>query len=374
MKTKLKLIIGRIISFIDPLLLEKIQDQLELIKNKREKGELKWQVCGYGPQQRYASAGCQIKNLMYVVGGYETIDKMAASIDVFDMETETWAASISLPEDAAESHCAVVADGERYIYIVSGQKGPRCSPSTRRAFSFDTETGHFTDLPSLPEGKYALPGQIMGKRLHVVCGANEDRLTASKKHWSLGIDNGVPSESEWREEPSIPKPGAHMGSAVVDGYWYVLAGQDGETPPKPNDPRYSYSPGLGNECVYADCFRWKVGDPEWEEISEMPEGVSHHDASVVVLGKKILVIGGMSFQDPVTKEISLTDKIQELDTSTLEWKLVGRLPFRVKSMVCGYWKNKLYFATGQKDRSPVDARPYRFLRSVWKTEFSEDRD
>ena len=67
----------------------------------------------------------------------------------------------------------------------------------------------------------------------------------------------------------------------------------------------------------------------------MPVKASHLEFSTKVLDHCVVCVGGMHFKDPQTRKIILTDAVQVYDAKNDTWKIVGQLPFRVKSNVTG---------------------------------------
>lgn len=50
-----------------------------------------------------------------------------------------------------------------------------------------------------------------------------------------------------------------------------------------------------------------------------------------------------------------------------EWSVIGRMPFRMKTTLVGFWDGWLYFTSGQRDRGPHDPSPKRVVGSTWRT-------
>lgn len=56
-----------------------------------------------------------------------------------------------------------------------------------------------------------------------------------------------------------------------------------------------------------------------------------------------------------------------LDLNLQEWSVVGKMPFRVKTTLVGFWDGYLYFTSGQRDRGPHDPSPKKVIASMWRT-------
>ena len=50
-----------------------------------------------------------------------------------------------------------------------------------------------------------------------------------------------------------------------------------------------------------------------------------------------------------------------------EWSVIGRLPFRIKTTLVGYWDGWLYFTSGQRDKGPKDPSPKKVVGCMFRT-------
>ena len=349
---------------VNPYWVERIMDNKDYKTSRHYADGIPWRICDYS-ENRYASAGVQLGEKLYVIGGYSGGMAILPYIEEFDLETEKWGKKIPLPLEAAETHMALAADGD-YLYLLSGQKGPTLHPSTRFSYSLDVKTGDWVQLPDVPEGRYAAAAAYYEGRIHMVGGGKEDRHSGASDHWSLEVENGKTVESSWREESLIPKSGVHRANCLAGDDWYLFGGQESETPPRPDDPSYSFVPGYSMETAFPESFKYSFKDGVWKPLSPMPFGVSHTDASVLQIAGKIHVLGGQLDQGDFDQEkIPVTDLIQVYDPSSDSWTSAGHLPFRIKLVVSAYYNGKIYFGTGQKDTSTEDAAAERFIGSMW---------
>jgi hypothetical protein len=50
-----------------------------------------------------------------------------------------------------------------------------------------------------------------------------------------------------------------------------------------------------------------------------------------------------------------------------KWSVIGRLPFRIKTTLVGYWDGWLYFTSGQRDKGPKDPSPKKVVGCMFRT-------
>ena len=319
----------------------------------KERPGLKWHRSQPCRQTLYDHAVAQIGHQLFIVCGYIGLDAVSDTIDVFDLERNLWVRTIQAPRGISNSHAAVASDGERYIYVASGQLGPQCKPAVRETFSYDTQADVWRELPPVPAARYAATMQLWRGRLHFVGGAAEDRWTPKDEHWSLGVASGKAIEPEWRTEVPIPVPAMHRGSVVVNDILYVLGGQQGDFVAIDGDPDCRCT-GRTEETYLASCFKLDQPSGSWKRIADMPIAASHTDFAIIQYGEQILVAGGQVYKHPEKYYLRLTDAIQAYNVQTDSWTIAGHLPYRLKIPAVGLLRQRLFMVCGQRGSKDSD--------------------
>ncbi|XP_077227863.1 galactose oxidase/kelch repeat superfamily protein [Tasmannia lanceolata] len=328
--------------------------------------QLEWEQMAEAPVPRLDGAAQQIKNLLYVFAGYGTIDYVHTHVDIYNFTDNTWGGRFDMPKEMAHSHLGMATDG-RYIYVVTGQYGPQCRGPTSRSFVLDTETKQWNDLPSLPLPRYAPATQLWRGRLHAMGGSKEDRHEPGLEHWSIAVKNGKALEKEWRSEIPIPRGGPHRACVVANDRLFVIGGQEGDFMAKPGSPIFKCS--RRKEVVFGDVYMLDDG-MKWKQVPSMPKPDSHIEFAWVIVNNSIVVAGGTTITHPVTKKMVLVGEVFRFRLDTLEWSVLGKLPFRVKTTLVGFWNGWLYFTSGQRDRGPNDPAPKKVISSTWRTKLN----
>lgn len=327
---------------------------------------LEWEEMAPAPVPRLDGSSVQIKNLLYVFSGYGTIDYVHSHVDVYNFTDKTWGGRFDTPKEMAHSHLGITTDG-RYVYVISGQYGPQCRGPTARAFVLDTQTKKWQSFPQLPVPRYAPATQIWKGRLHVIGGSKENRHTPGKDHWSIAVKNGKALEKKWRTEVSIPRGGPHRACVAVENQLYVIGGQEGDFMPKPGSPIFKCS--RRHEVVYGDVYMLDE-KMKWKELPPMPKPDSHIECSWVLVNNSIIIVGGTTEKHPVTKRMILVGELFRFDLHSHKWSVIGRLPYRVKTTLAGFWDGWLYFTSGQRDRGPDNPQPRKVIGDLWRTKLS----
>ncbi|KAE8021364.1 hypothetical protein FH972_007259 [Carpinus fangiana] len=325
--------------------------------------ELQWEEMPSAPVPRLDGAAIQIKNLLYVFAGYGTLDYVHSHVDIYNFTSNTWGGRFDMPKEMGHSHLGVVTDG-RYIYVVSGQYGPQCRGPTARTFVLDTETKKWRSMLPLPAPRYAPATQLWRGRLHVMGGSKENRHTPGLEHWSIAVKDGKALEKQWRTETPIPRGGPHRACVVVNDQLFVIGGQEGDFMAKPGSPIFKCSRRL--EVVYADVYMLD-DEKKWKVLPPMPKPNSHIECAWVIVNNSIIITGGTTEKHPVNKRMILVGEVFKFHLDSLTWSVIGKLPFRVKTTLAGFWDGWLYFTSGQRDRGPDNPQPRKVIGDMWRT-------
>ncbi|ESR60378.1 hypothetical protein KPL70_003376 [Citrus sinensis] len=325
--------------------------------------DLEWEQMPSAPVPRLDGAAIQIKNLFYVFAGYGSLDYVHSHVDVYNFTDNKWVDRFDMPKDMAHSHLGVVSDG-RYIYIVSGQYGPQCRGPTSRTFVLDSETRKWDSMPPLPSPRYSPATQLWRGRLHVMGGSKENRHTPGLEHWSIAVKDGKALEKAWRTEIPIPRGGPHRACFVFNDRLFVVGGQEGDFMAKPGSPIFKCS--RRHEVVYGDVYMLD-DEMKWKVLPPMPKPNSHIECAWVIVNNSIIITGGTTEKHPMTKRMILVGEVFQFHLDSLTWSVIGKLPYRIKTTLTGFWDGWLYFTSGQRDRGPENPQPRKVIGEMWRT-------
>ncbi|KAL9457907.1 hypothetical protein AB3S75_006865 [Citrus x aurantiifolia] len=325
--------------------------------------DLEWEQMPSAPVPRLDGAAIQIKNLFYVFAGYGSLDYVHSHVDVYNFTDNKWVDRFDMPKDMAHSHLGVVSDG-RYIYIVSGQYGPQCRGPTSRTFVLDSETRKWDSMPPLPSPRYSPATQLWRGRLHVMGGSKENRHTPGLEHWSIAVKDGKALEKAWSTEIPIPRGGPHRACFVFNDRLFVVGGQEGDFMAKPGSPIFKCS--RRHEVVYGDVYMLD-DEMKWKVLPPMPKPNSHIECAWVIVNNSIIITGGTTEKHPVTKRMILVGEVFQFHLDSLTWSVIGKLPYRIKTTLTGFWDGWLYFTSGQRDRGPENPQPRKVIGEMWRT-------
>jgi len=259
-----------------------------------------------------------------VFGGFTsgaTLTTTARS-DFYDVASRTWQRVEDLPVEI--THAAPVVDG-RTIWLLGGYVGDHPGPATAQVWRYDTATDTWSQGPSLPAARGAGAATIVGRQLHFFGGTSRSGTNGDPdegEHWVLGLDGG----GGWQARAPLPNPRNHLAGVGLGGLVYAIGGQHAENESTGNqDQVHAYDPATNS----------------WSPRAPLPAARGHISSSAVVVGGRIVVIGGTEQGNKASAAVSV------YDPAANAWSGFTPLPNEPrKTPVAGLIGAELYVATG----------------------------
>jgi N-acetylneuraminic acid mutarotase len=173
---------------------------------------------------------------IYVLGGYPASRTVQATVQVYDVATDTWSMTAPLLE-AIHHPVAVGVAGK--IYSLGGQVEMTGMVDTARTTVYDPAADEWTDLEPMPTPRGAGAGAAIGDKIYVAGG----RPPAGNAFEVYDI-----SDDAWSVLPDLPTAANdrnHIAAAAIGGKIYVAGGRyDGGSFTAPMTDRLDiYDPG-----------------------------------------------------------------------------------------------------------------------------------
>lgn len=340
-----------------------------------------WEAGPPSPFPHMEAHVCWHRGRMWMFGGFrKTWWDLDRRSTVWDPEAEEWGPGPKLPDDEEHfplTHAALASDDD-FVFVVSGQPGPRYSAATPAAWALHPATNRWQRLPDLPVARYNAAGCVFGGELHVFGGNREDRTSHAPEHWVLSLpgrgDERAVSEEEriearwtalgagsWRRGRDQPVLGDHCGQWFEGGSnasLHLVGGEHGHAGHAQDDERdapggsYVANPYLMRHDFSGDC---------WSRLADLPLPVHHIEHQVVALGGRLLVVlGGATHGSRVTDRIQVYDRVHD------RWSHEdARLPEPLIGAVCWVQDDRIFVQGGQTVLSAEDRRPGEVLSNTW---------
>lgn len=255
----------------------------------------------------------ELSGKIYVIGGYPANRVSVATVQVYDVESDTWTLTAPLP--VALNHLMpAVADGK--LFVIGGQRDANVA-YVNTVYAYDPMTEEWTQRASMPTARSAGAAVTIDGRIYVA-GGRPPR----------GSDFAVydPASDTWDSLPDLPTQRNHLTAVTANGLLYVIGGrfEGGFTSPQ-SDAVEIYDPASGE---------WRTG-----ALMLKPRG----GLNGVVANGCVHVFGGEgSATDPngVYPDHDVYNPLSD------EWTHIGRMPIPVHGVTGGAFVNGVIHLAG----------------------------
>ena len=152
---------------------------------------------------------------IYVVGGYPSTRISVDSVQVYDIDSDSW--RLATPYPTTINHTSAVGlDG--ILYVIGGQTTARGGSYTSAVHAYDPKTEKWTARAPMPTARSAMAHDVIDGKIYVA-GGRPPR----------GHDFAVydPKADTWTSLPDLPTARNHMAAAAIGGRLYVAGGRFG---------------------------------------------------------------------------------------------------------------------------------------------------
>lgn len=229
------------------------------------------------PTHRSGAVAALVNNRIYVIGGgYKKPDgkfRFLTTVEIFDPESNRWDKGPAMIQPHDYPGLAVSGDN---IYIMGGhhpdatEGGPSRDPGFDFCEALNVNQGRWEETRPLPLPRFALKGAFLNGRIIATGGV---AFTGKGLTEYDLIDIYDPVRDMWTMEDgfSLPWPAAGHGVCIYKGYLYIFGGYSTE--------------GINNRvtCYNPETKEWMVLPPIDKPRAAM---------GIEVIGKDIYLIGG----------------------------------------------------------------------------------
>lgn len=248
---------------------------------------------------------------------------------------ERWAA-LSAPRTSHAYHAAVALNGK--LYVVGGGRGMDFEV-------FDPQTGKWQTLEKPPTQR-AFPGAAaVGNSIYLVGG-----LTREEPYHNT-VEAYDVTTSRWRRCAPLQVRRNRLAAVALNGKIYAIGG----IPDGRDDTKVTQSDAVEEYDPNKD---------RWVKKADMP--TPRHGHAAVVLGDKILVLGGYSWENPKVDDGTSrpTASVEEYDPAVDRWTAVSKLPVARGFLGAAVIEGRVYAVGGRV----AGASPFEVFdpqRDVW---------
>jgi N-acetylneuraminic acid mutarotase len=294
-----------------------------------------WGTAKSQPILTHEVHGDVVNGKLYIFGGYDAAKRPntwtpTKHAYVYDPIANTWAAIADLPQlpngpgFGGITHAGLTSDGIN-IYIAGGYtsnaNGTGQVFGTKQVWRYNVNLNTYTRLPDLPMALATGQLRYLNGKIHYMGGANLSRVDVNI-HYALALDN---LSAGWKALAPLNNPANHPGSAVYNGKIYFLGGAHGQD---------------ANTVTQKTLEVYEEGTNKWTNLAPMPVGRDHIASDVVVMGARILVLGGETSHNVLSKLVSA------YTPATNTWSELTPLTAGKSAGVAAVLNGNLYYTGG----------------------------
>ena len=222
-----------------------------------------WATRAALPTARQEVAVAALGERIYVIGGFGAAAEPVATVEAYDVATDTWTAPAPYPVPVHHAAAAVVAGR---LYVVGGYTGGRVSWSRLVSlYEYDPTRNAWVARAAMPTPRGALAVAVVGDRLHAL-GGDADGVTGAHEVYD-------PRSDRWTSAATMPTARDHLAAVAVGGRVWALGGRAS-----------FFGTQYANVEIYDPATdSWRVGAP-------LPVG--RGGIAAVAIGDRVYVFGG----------------------------------------------------------------------------------
>ncbi len=226
----------------------------------------RWQTRAPLPTARRGLALAALENQLFAIGG-ETSQGITGTIEVYNVDANSWAALTSKPTPVTDVVAALI---NGLIYIPGGRIGPAASEITGQLEIYDPAVDQWHTGSSLPYPISAYALQAFEGRLYLFGGWDGNTDLSSVFMYDPVMDS-------WQERTPMPTARSFSGAAAAGGKIYVIGGMAGETLLNANE-------------IYTPAHDTAEGASPWENGFPIPD--ARQGLQVTTIADTVYVLGG----------------------------------------------------------------------------------
>lgn len=183
------------------------------------------------PTGRINFGGAVIGSKVYLCGGYAVV--RLSCMEMFDTKTGQWSILSSLPE--VRNECSAASVGDHSIYVCGG--GDPDNEISKSVFRYDVQTDHWSVMSDMLEPRSSHQLVSLADHLYAIGG-----------YMKTTVEQYDPGTNQWRYVSSTKFDHYCFGSAVLNNRIYVCS-HEGFEEYSPESDSWRTLPSLSNRFI-----------------------------------------------------------------------------------------------------------------------------
>lgn len=285
-----------------------------------------WNTLSPMNNSRFEASVVQYQDDLYVFNGFGLNIKVEPSVERFNSATKKWSviSNTSVATGTAVTHNGIVRNGNE-VWLIGGRIGNHPGKVTNNVWIFNLNNQSWKRGPTMPKPVAAGGAALVNNKIHWFGGIDANAKCDVNDHFVY--DLAAPGKG-WQDMPAsanMPTARNHFSTVVLNGLIYAIGGQHG----------HDGCPGESRgDVTLVHVFNPKTN--KWVQKASLPAKQSHTEGSSLAYQGAIYVIGG---------EIS-GDEIYRYNPTKNQWDTVLSLPITTVAPIAAVVDDKLIVASG----------------------------
>jgi|GEM_PF-1474716 len=238
---------------------------------------------------------------VYHFNGFDGRIDIQTDVERYDLASGRWrdvaSTRTSGSAPSAVTHAGVVKVG-RQVWFIGGRVGNHPGRVAKHVAVFDLDSYTWSQGPSLPRPFAGGGAALVGQRLHVFGGLDHVARCDIDAHWVYDLARPQDGWQDLRGSSPFPNPRNHFATVERDGIIYAIGGQRG----------HGYCAGLPRQLEQTrHVHAYDAANDRWSRLADLPWGQSHAEPGTFAHAGKLWSVGGQENGERVVSYDPSTD-------------------------------------------------------------------
>ena len=286
-----------------------------------------WDTVAHANEARYESTAILHDDRLLVFNGFSDTIEIVNSVEEFNPSTDTWniLGSTEVALGNAVTHAGSILYNNE-VWLIGGRIGSHPGTVSDKVWIFNLNNHTWREGPTLPRPFAGGGAALVEGKIHVFGGLDSNSACDVDYHYTYDVH----TNNGWKEITSyaaMPEPRNHFATTVLDQKIYAIGGQN-------NHDNCNNQPIVQLTTVHS----FDPATNRWEKLPDLPFTRSHAEPGTFSHGNQIYSVAGLGNAEKVLS--------MNRDTETWEIRNELELPVGVSAAAARVIDGKLIVATG----------------------------
>ena len=249
-----------------------------------------WRTIGHMDIGRAEAPMIEYQNSFYIFNGFSRGIRIVANVGKYTPASNAWeilsTTSTTASKPNAVTHNGIVLVGDS-VWLIGGRIGTHPGKVSDQVWIFHIPTRTWSKGPSLPKPFAGGGAALLGNKIHVVGGLDPTALCDVNHHFVYDTTRPAAGWQEITSRSALPQARNHFGTTSIGNKLYVIGGQFGH-----EHGGLKCSTLAQGAKIVPLAHVYDADTDKWTRLADLPRRRSHTEPSTFVHNGFIYVVGG----------------------------------------------------------------------------------